>query len=100
MMSSSLFPTQAEYVNRARADITMGQPWILQQGAVHALMAAILHRALEISSVRLLTNNPNKVATLVDQGNDVTERLPVRVGKRAQNRNCFSVKALKSGHYL
>ncbi len=100
MITSSLFPTQAEYVNRARADIAMGMPCILQQGATHSLMVAILHRVLEISSIKLLTNTPKKVGTLVDQGIHVTERLPLRVGETAQNRIYLSVKALKSGHYL
>ena len=62
--------------------------------------AAELFGQLGISQVRLLTNNPAKVATLTKNGIRVVERLPLRVGRTPQNHHYLNVKALKSGHIL
>jgi GTP cyclohydrolase II len=59
--------------------------------------AALLTR-LGIASVRLLTNNPAKVAILQAQGITVTERVPLCVGKTDQNALYLATKAAKSGH--
>ena len=63
-------------------------------------IAAELLGQLGIAQIRLLTNNPAKVATLADHGIDVVERLPLQVGRTPQNAHYLSVKALKSGHLL
>ena len=47
-----------------------------------------------------MTNNPNKVASLEDQGLTVVERVPLIVGGTAQNRDYLQTKADKSGHLL
>jgi GTP cyclohydrolase II len=62
--------------------------------------AAELLRHLGIDAVRLLTNNPAKVATLSGNGIRVAERLPLHVGRTSENQHYLSVKALKSGHIL
>ncbi|MFU8881987.1 MAG: GTP cyclohydrolase II [Rhodobacterales bacterium] len=59
--------------------------------------AALLAR-LGITSVRLLTNNPAKLAILQAQGITVTERVPLDVGKTDQNAHYLATKAAKSGH--
>ncbi len=61
--------------------------------------AAILRR-MGFSAVRLMTNNPRKVAMMQAQGLDVTERVPLRVGETDQNRAYLATKAAKSGHLL
>jgi GTP cyclohydrolase II len=48
--------------------------------------------------VRLLTNNPKKIAMLQSCGLEVTERVPLHVGQTAQNRAYLATKATKSGH--
>ena len=52
------------------------------------------------SAVRLLTNNPRKIAMMAGQGLTVTERVPLKVGETAQNRAYLATKAAKSGHLL
>jgi GTP cyclohydrolase II len=47
-----------------------------------------------------MTNNPNKVARLQDQGLVVSERVPLVVGGTSQNRGYLQTKAEKSGHLL
>jgi GTP cyclohydrolase II len=61
--------------------------------------AALLSR-LGLVSVRLMTNNPNKVAMLQAQGITVVDRVPLQVGKTAQNARYLATKAAKSGHLL
>ena len=57
-------------------------------------------RTLGFSKVRLLTNNPAKIAMMEKTGIQVTERVPLRVGETDQNRAYLATKAAKSGHLL
>ncbi|SFJ52263.1 GTP cyclohydrolase II [Celeribacter neptunius] len=61
--------------------------------------AAIL-KEMGFSAVRLLTNNPNKIARMEDQGIKVTERVPLKVGENRYNEAYLATKARKSGHLL
>lgn len=64
-----------------------------------ALGASILAQ-LGFSKARLLTNNPAKVAMLGSCGIEVVERVPLIVGRTAQNEGYLATKARKSGHIL
>ena len=57
-------------------------------------------RQLGFSQVRLLTNNPNKIAMMEKTGIQVAERVPLRVGENAYNQHYLATKAAKSGHFL
>ncbi|WP_170467938.1 GTP cyclohydrolase II [Ruegeria arenilitoris] len=57
-------------------------------------------KELGFSSVRLLTNNPAKIAMMEKTGIAVTERVPLKVGETAHNRGYLATKAAKSGHLL
>ena len=61
--------------------------------------ADILKR-MGFSSVRLLTNNPAKIAMMQQNGIEVAERVPLKVGETAHNRAYLATKAKKSGHLL
>lgn len=50
------------------------------------------------SQVRLLTNNPRKIAMMEKTGIKVSERVPLLVGEGAHNRAYLATKAAKSGH--
>lgn len=63
-------------------------------------VGAELLARLGIGSVRLLTNNPAKVATLAAHGVRVAERVPLQVGHTVQNAGYLATKAAKSGHLL
>jgi GTP cyclohydrolase II len=62
-----------------------------------ALPVAIL-RALGISSVRLLSNNPGKVAALEEAGIRVVERVPCEVESHTQSEQYLRTKKEKLGH--
>ncbi|WP_170479232.1 GTP cyclohydrolase II [Ruegeria arenilitoris] len=57
-------------------------------------------KLLGFGSVRLLTNNPAKIAMMERTGIAVTERVPLKVGETAHNRGYLATKAAKSGHLL
>jgi GTP cyclohydrolase II len=63
------------------------------------LGTAIL-RKLGFGAVRLLTNNPAKVAMMQAQGITVAERVPLQVGRNPFNQGYLDTKARKSGHFL
>jgi len=63
------------------------------------LGAAILQK-MGFSAVRLLTNNPAKIRMMEAMGVEVTERVPLKVGKTAQNAAYLATKAAKSGHLM
>ena len=56
--------------------------------------------SLNISSVRLMTNNPRKISGLEDAGIKVTERVAVQVDPNKHNENYLKIKAEKLGHMI
>lgn len=62
--------------------------------------AAQILRDLEISSLHLLTNNPDKVISLQNAGAVVTERVPVIAGLRPENARYLSAKRERLGHLI
>ena len=61
--------------------------------------AALLGK-MGVGRIRLMTNNPAKVAMMEAQGVEVVERVPLKVGRTAENEGYLAVKAAKSGHLL
>jgi GTP cyclohydrolase II len=55
---------------------------------------------LGIKAVRLMTNNPRKVAALTQYGVNVVEREPLQVGKNSHNEEYLATKAGKLGHMM
>ncbi len=66
----------------------------------HYTLAARMLEALAQDEVRLLTNNPRKVEGLEAAGIRVAERVPLKAGGNAHNRNYLETKRTRSGHQL
>jgi len=64
------------------------------------LVAAHMLHALGVGSVKLLTNNPDKVAQLLRHGVAVTERLPHVLPPNVHNLFYLRTKATRSGHAI
>ena len=62
--------------------------------------AAGMLEKLGQSQVRLLTNNPRKVAALEALGIAVSERVPLKVGESEHNQAYLAAKRDRSGHQL
>ncbi|MGB0959157.1 MAG: GTP cyclohydrolase II [Halocynthiibacter sp.] len=63
-------------------------------------IGASLLKELGVQQIKLLTNNPNKVARMESCGIKVVERIPLQVGKSVHNEAYLATKAAKSGHFL
>ena len=57
-------------------------------------------KSMGFSKVKLLTNNPAKLAMLAANGLEVVERVPLKVGETRHNTAYLATKAAKSGHIL
>ena len=53
-----------------------------------------------IKKVKLMTNNPRKVSALQKFGVEVTERVPLQVGKNRYNENYLRTKSTVLGHLM
>ena len=62
--------------------------------------AAEMLYSMGVERVELVTNNPDKRKQLLDNGIDVVNRVPIIVGKCAQNQAYLSTKAARMGHLL
>jgi GTP cyclohydrolase II len=63
-------------------------------------IAAHMLKALEVSSIRLMTNNPRKLEGLRSLGIRITGRIPLVVPANDHNRSYLETKALRSGHLI
>jgi len=63
-------------------------------------IAANILNNLEIKSIRLLTNNPDKIRQLKDVGVEIVERVPLIVEPTEYNKSYLETKHEKSGHLL
>jgi 3,4-dihydroxy 2-butanone 4-phosphate synthase/GTP cyclohydrolase II len=55
---------------------------------------------LKVSSVRLITNNPEKIRALERYGVNILERIPLVIESNPENRGYLKVKQEKLGHLL
>ncbi len=63
-------------------------------------VAAHMLRSLKVKSIRLMTNNPRKLAGLTALGIQITDRIPLIIPPNPYNRFYLQTKATKSGHLL
>jgi GTP cyclohydrolase II len=90
------YALQDQGMDTVDANLALGLPVDRRD---YAAAAAIL-RALGLSQVRLLTNNPLKSAALERNGVRVVERVPLSMPPNAVNRHYLRTKADRMGHLL
>jgi 3,4-dihydroxy 2-butanone 4-phosphate synthase/GTP cyclohydrolase II len=87
---------QEDGLDTLDANVALGLPIDRRDyGAASAILAD-----LGIRRVRLLTNNPEKVAGLEAHGIEVTERMPHVVGVGAGNQGYLETKRRRMGHAI
>ncbi len=57
-------------------------------------------KSLEIHKIKLLTNNPEKMAAFKNSGIEMIERLPIIIEANEQNKSYLDTKIVKFGHLL
>ena len=62
--------------------------------------AAEIITALQVQSIRLLTNNPEKMTGLTECGVEITERVPLIIPAKAHNEFYLQTKRERLGHLL
>jgi 3,4-dihydroxy 2-butanone 4-phosphate synthase/GTP cyclohydrolase II len=87
---------QDQGLDTVEANLHLGFP---ADARDYQVPVAILHE-LGIHQVRLMTNNPRKVAALSEQGIEVTERVPLLIAPQEGNRRYLEIKRRKLGHLL
>ena len=63
-------------------------------------VAARMLELLGVTSIRLLTNNPEKVAGIEAEGITVAERLPLQIAANPHNAHYLATKRDRTGHKL
>jgi GTP cyclohydrolase II len=63
-------------------------------------VAARMLRLLGVRTIRLMTNNPGKVAALERAGIDVAERVPLKLPANPHNARYLATKRDRAGHLL
>jgi GTP cyclohydrolase II len=63
-------------------------------------VAAHMLGSLGVPSVRIMSNNPNKIADLKTHGIEVIGRIPIEIPANRHNRKYLETKRLKAGHLL
>ena len=63
-------------------------------------IAAHMLASLNVGSVRLMTNNPNKIEQLGQHGIKIAGRIPHVMPPTEHNRFYLETKAARSGHYI
>ena len=87
---------QEEGFDTLDANIALGLPADARDyGAAYGIL-----KDLGVSSVRLLTNNPEKARQLRERGVDVTELVPLVVGVGEYNEGYLDAKRDRMGHQL
>ena len=90
------YALQEEGLDTVEANLTLGFP---DDARTYDVGAAIL-RDLNIESVALMTNNPNKVKELEACGIHIAKRLEHRASAHPHNTRYLATKAEKMGHIL
>lgn len=83
-------------LDTVEANLSLGFEADLRQ---YECCAEIL-KQLGLRRVRLMSNNPDKLAALVAAGVEVVERVPIELASNDLNRNYLKVKKEKLGHLL
>jgi 3,4-dihydroxy 2-butanone 4-phosphate synthase/GTP cyclohydrolase II len=90
------YELQDDGLDTVEANLSLGLP----ADARHYGMDVQILKHLGVESVRLLTNNPDKIEQLNRLGVVVEERVPLEIGPSAHNADYLTAKAEKMGHLL
>lgn len=88
------YSLQEQGLDTVEANEALGLP---SEAREYEAAIEILHD-LDISQVKLMSNNPAKINALRSAGIEVIESIPIVVGVNAHNKGYLSVKAERMGH--
>ncbi|KZS23799.1 bifunctional 3,4-dihydroxy-2-butanone 4-phosphate synthase/GTP cyclohydrolase II [Wohlfahrtiimonas chitiniclastica] len=90
------YALQDQGQNTIVANVSLGHPVDARDFTV----AAQILKYFDQKRVRIITNNPEKVAALEANGIEVVERVPTPRFVTKENQDYLTTKATEMGHYL
>lgn len=87
---------QDKKMDTVEANVALGLPVDARD---YGVAAAILKK-MKITKIELLTNNPEKVSQLINDGIQVIKTIPLEIKPNKFNKNYLKTKKLKMGHIL
>ena len=90
------YALQDQGLDTVEANLALGLP----VDARDFSLAQAIYQHLGVHSIRLLTNNPDKISKMAQSGIKITERVPLLVGQNSENTGYLKTKATKLGHLI
>ena len=90
------YALQDQGLDTVEANLALGLP----VDARDFSLAQAIYQHLGVHSIRLLTNNPDKISKMEKSGIKITERVPLLVGQNSENTGYLKTKAAKLGHLI
>lgn len=90
------YALQEEGVDTVDANLQLG----FEADARRYEMVSQMLAELGVKSIALLTNNPEKVRALTEDGVEVTRRVPMEIEPNAHNRGYLATKKARMGHLI
>lgn len=90
------YALQDQGLDTVEANLALGLPIDVRDFSI----AKYIYDLLGVHSIRLLTNNPEKVKVLEENGITICERLPLKVGENPENQRYLATKSAKLNHFL
>jgi 3,4-dihydroxy 2-butanone 4-phosphate synthase/GTP cyclohydrolase II len=90
------YELQDQGMDTVEANIALGFPEDLRDYGIGAQILA----DLGVKKVKLMTNNPKKLAGLSGYGIEIVERVPIQMNHNERNEYYLRTKKIKMGHML